>query len=183
MRQISFFASTILIVTLMACGQSGQKEEQADVPADWKTASRSEFSIQFPDSLELDTTGQMGTSLILFSKTTSADDPFRENVNVMIQNLAGQKIDLNKYVEISEGQIKTMITNGALNESKRVKEGDSEYHRIVYSGKQGEYDLKWLQYYWVVKDKAFVVTLTCEKNQYDRFVGVGEKVLKSFRVK
>jgi hypothetical protein len=92
-------------------------------------------------------------------------------------------IDLGKYVEISEGQIKTMITSGVIVESKRQKSGDYDFQKILFTGKQGIFDLKFEQYYFVDKQKAYVLTLTCEINEFDQYKETGEKILNSFKLK
>ena len=124
----------------------------------------------------------MGTSFILFSPLTSQQDQFKENVNLIIQDLTGYNLDLDKYVEISEGQIKTMITDGKIIESKRITSRTLNYQRVIYTGKQGIFNLKFEQYYWVVGNKAFVLTLTCEETQFDNYQVTGEKVLNSFNL-
>ncbi len=183
MKQIKLILLTAIFFSLIACGQKTQKIMQSDIPNDWKTINESGFTIQYPDSFELNKSGQMGISFILLSKQTSQQDLFRENINMVIQDLTEQNIDLNKYVEISEGQIKTMITNGNIIESKRVKADDSEFQKIVYTGVQGQFNLKFEQYYWVVNGKAYVLTLTCEISQFDKYKEVGEKIMNSFKLK
>ena len=187
MRQLQLLGFFALIVAFAACGQSSQNESKTEVKTEtlenWKSLDVSDYSIQYPDTFDLDKSGQMGTSFILLSKQTSQQDLFRENVNLLIQDLSGQNIDLDKYVEISEGQIKTMITNGNLIESKRLTDKNKDFQRVIYTGKQGQYDLKWQQFYWVENKKAYVLTLTCEVNQYDKYVPVGEGIMKSFVIK
>jgi hypothetical protein len=62
----------------------------------------------------------MGRSFILFSPISSKQDQFKENDNLLIQDLRVHNLDLDKYVEISEGPIKTMIIDGKSIESKRT---------------------------------------------------------------
>ncbi len=149
---------------------------------DWNTIKKNSYSIDYPKDWEINESGQMGTSFILFSPLTSQKDQFKENVNLLVQDLTGYNLDLDGYVEISEGQIKTMITNGKIIESTRVTEQTLDFHRVIYTGKQGNFNLKFEQYYWVVGDKAFVLTLTCEESQFDDYKLTGEKILNSFKL-
>jgi len=188
MRQLQLLGFFALIIAFVACGQSSQKDSnteeiKTETPENWKTLTDSDYSIQYPDTFDLDKSGQMGMSFILLSKQTSQQDLFRENVNLLIQDLTGQNIDLDKYVEISEGQIKTMITDGNLIESKRLTDKSKKFQRVIYTGKQGQFDLKWQQFYWVENKKAYVLTLTCEMSQYDNYVSVGEEIMKTFMIK
>jgi hypothetical protein len=122
----------------------------------------------------------MGTSFVLFSQQSSEQDQFKENVNLIIQDLSEYDLDLDKYVEISEGQIKTMITDGKIIESKRNTRNALDFQKVVYTGKQGVLNLKFEQYYWVEDEKAYVLTFTAEENQFDAYKTTGEKILNSF---
>jgi hypothetical protein len=79
-----------------------------------------DFSIQYPGDWILDTTGLSGTSFVLFAELSSDEDKFGENINLLIQNLEGQNIDLHKFAKISGEQVKTLITNSKIIESKRL---------------------------------------------------------------
>jgi len=170
---------TLLLIGLSANSQTTQK----NIPGDWKTIDDPDYMIHYPDSFELNTSGQMGMSFMLLSKQTSSQDVFRENVNLLIQDLTGHNIDLDKFVEISEEQIKTMITNGNIIESKRIKSGDSEFQKVVYTGVQGKFNFKFEQHYRVVKSKAYILTLTCESSQFDKYKEVGGRIMNSFKIK
>ncbi|MEJ5245648.1 MAG: hypothetical protein WHV28_08080 [Bacteroidota bacterium] len=183
MKQIKLFGVTAIFFSLIACGQTTPKNVQSDIPNDWKTIDEFNFTIQYPDSFELINSGLMGTTFILFSKQTSQQDLFLENINLIIQDLTGLNINLDKYVEISEAQVKTLITNGNIIESKRIEMGDSEYQKVIYTGTEGQYNLKFEQYYWIIKQKAYVLTLTCELNQFDKYQAIGEKIMNSFKIK
>lgn len=150
---------------------------------DWKTLNQSNYSIQYPPTWELNQSGPKGVSFIIFSPLESGQDKFRENVNLLIQDMTGKNIDLNKYTEISEGQIKEMATNPNLIESIRIKTESGEYHKLIYSADYGVLHLEFEQYYWVINDKAYALTFTSEQNQFGNFRERGEKILNSFKLK
>ncbi len=187
MKKLHLLGYFALMLAFVACGQSSQKETKTEVNTaiqkNWKSLDESDYSIQYPDTFEIDKSGQMGMSFILLSKQTSQQDLFRENVNLLIQDLRGQNINLDKYVEISESQIKTMITEGNLLESKRLTDKNKEFQRVIYTGKQGQFEFKWLQFFWVENKKAYILTFTCELNQFENYVSVGEEIMKSFVIK
>lgn len=181
MKYISRLFAIVSMFTISAYTpvNSIQKEGSDE----WKSFAENNYSIQYPTTWELNNSKQMGTSFILFSPLTSEKDRFRENVNLLIQDLKGQNLDLDKYTEISEEQVKTMLTDGKIIESKRMTSGTSTYQKIIYTGTQGVYKLEFEQYYWVEKDKAYILTLTCEENQFAAFKLTGEKILNSFKLK
>jgi len=182
MKTIKLIIILGLITSLAACGQTEENNTQTEILDNWKSLSENNYSINYPDNWELSKAGQMGTSFILFSPLSSKQDKFKENINLLIQDLTGHDLDLDKYVEISEGQIKTMVTDGELIESKRITTGNLSHHKVIYTGRQGIFNLKFEQYFWVVGEKAIILTLTCEESQFDNYQLTGEKILNSFNL-
>lgn len=171
------------LFAITACGQSNSKNKsttQQDKIEDWKTYEDSNYTIQYPPNWELDLKGEMRTSFILFSPSENENDKFIENVNLIIQDLKGMNMNMDKYVEISEEQLKTMITNSVLIESKRVKDKNPEYHKLIYTGNQESLQFQFEQYLWIINEKAYILTLTCEINKFSEYKEVGEKILNSF---
>jgi hypothetical protein len=183
MKTIKLIGILALITSLTACNQTEEENNiQTEILGDWKSLSENNYSINYPDNWELNKAGQMGTSFILFSPLSSKQDNFKENVNLLVQDLKGHDLDLDKYVEISEGQIKTLVMDGELIESKRITTGNLNYHKAIYTGRQGTFNLKFEQYFWVVENKAIILTLTCEEDQFDNYQIIGEKILNSFNL-
>lgn len=146
----------------------------------WLKLNDNQFSVEYPDDWDLDSSKQMGTSFILFSPVESEKDTFKENINLIIQDLKGMNIDLDQFAELSLGQIKSMVTNCVIDESKKIKNGSTEFHRIIYSGDQGVFHLQFEQYYIIQQEKAYVLTFVTEKTSFLKFKGTGEKILNSF---
>ncbi|MFY7937087.1 MAG: hypothetical protein ACOVOQ_06915, partial [Flavobacterium sp.] len=71
MKKILFLIP--LVFNLNAFGQIKESS--------WKTIDESSYSIQYPENWELNVSETMGTSFILLSQQTSAEDKFRENIN------------------------------------------------------------------------------------------------------
>jgi hypothetical protein len=177
---------SFLITTVMALWESTTQEEQgtnSHTVEDWKTFDQTDYSIQYPASWELNDGGQMGMSFAILSPPESGQDNFRENVNLLIQDLTGHNIDLKKYTEISEKQIETYITNSALIENNTMNEGGKEYQKLIYTGDQGMFHLKCEQYYFVVHEKAYVLTFTSEQMKFESFRHDAERILNSFTLK
>lgn len=147
---------------------------------EWKTLQTPIFSIQYPSNWELKENVQTAIPFILFSPLEGAGDKFRENINLVVQDLSGQKMDLKKYVEVSEKQVKELIKNSRIIESKRVKKGTNEFHKIIYTGNSNNFLLQFEQHYYIVKEKAYVLTYTAEQSKFESFLKTGERILNSF---
>jgi hypothetical protein len=139
MKYIALILFSALIFSQVACGQQHPSTIKHDeIPENWKSLKEANYSIYYPDSFNLDQSGLMGISFFLLSQQTSAQDLYRENINLITQNIAEYNLNLNRYIEISERQISALINNVKIIESKRIKESSSkEFHRLVYTGEQG----------------------------------------------
>ncbi|MGQ1786839.1 MULTISPECIES: PsbP-related protein [unclassified Saccharicrinis] len=176
MRQILKLYLFAFLILILNINTHGQKEPGI------KTLEKDKYSVNYPFDWDLDESGLHGASFILFSPILSGEDMFRENINLLIQDLSAYNIDLDKYVEISEGQIKTMVKNGKLISSERLNDGQNYFQKVIYTGDQDIYKLKFEQYYWVKNKKAYVLTLTCENHMFDSYKETGEEILKSFKL-
>ncbi|MFT6715647.1 MAG: hypothetical protein ACJA0Q_000274 [Saprospiraceae bacterium] len=168
---ITLAASILLAVPLFAGSQ------------DNKTQTTDLYEISFPHSWITDTSKVMGTDLILFSPLVGKNDVFRENVNILVQDLSAYDLSLDQYVDISVNQINTLITDSKIELNERVKGINGDFYKIIYTGKQGKLNLKFEQYFWLVKKTAYVLTFTCEVDQFSKYQQVGEQILNSFKLK
>ncbi len=182
MKNMLFVGLALLSVCFVALGQSKEKNT-LEFSENWELFNDSNFTIQYPDTFELIEYGKKGKGISIFAKETSDDDLFSENIHLSIENLEGSNFDLDAYIKLVEAQIEKKLTDGKMIESKRVKEGDREYHKMVYTGKLGPVDLKWVQHYRVVNEKAYVLTFTCEEAQYEAYASIAKKIMLTFKLK
>ncbi len=63
----NILTSIIILFSIVAYGQTTIKEKALQTISDWKTLNQTSYSIQYPKTWELNQSGQMGTSFILFS--------------------------------------------------------------------------------------------------------------------
>ena len=140
------------------------------------------YSISYPSDWTVDQTNQMGTDFIILSQLTSESDLFSENVNLIVQDLTGYDLDLAAYTQLSIDQIKALITDAELISSEKINGAENDFQKVIYTGRQGQYQLKFEQYYLVENNKAYVLTLTCEIDQFDSYQKQGEQILNSFKL-
>lgn len=162
----------------------GQAKSEEDIlNAKWKVFDSENFVISHPNNWDVDQSGQMGTSFMLFSPLTSKEDRFKENVNLIVQDLTGFNLDLDQFIQMSEEQIKTMLVDGKIITSKRLEEEGQDIHMLTFSGTQGVFDLEFDQLCFIKKEKAYIVTFTYEASEKEKYRELGTDILKSFRVK
>lgn len=105
---------------------------------------------------------------------------FQENINFLIQDLGGQEVKLADYVEATKQQLGTLITDFKLEDEGSESEDGVEAHHLLYSGKQGDYTLKWQQSFAIIEGKAYVITYTAESGSFDKFVEQAGSIAESW---
>lgn len=171
--KLQFSFLLISAFTFTVCAQKTQ--------SGWKVLNESAYSIQYPSNWTLDQTGAQGVTFVINSEPTGFND-FKESVNLIIHDLRGTTINLDKLVKQSESTFPATVVNFKLIESTRLKDS-GEYHKIVFTGDKGKLKLKFVQYLRVKGIKAYVTTFTAEQSQFDSYKETGEKILSSFKVK
>jgi hypothetical protein len=136
--------------------------------------------VKYPSGWTLDTSGTMNSKWIVFSPLANDSDKFRENVNLIIQNLQAHDLNLDQYTQISESQIKQLFTDGKLIESTKQKNSNGDYQKVIFTATQGIFSLKFEQYYFIKNGNAYVLTFTTQADAFDAYRVAGEQVLNSF---
>ena len=157
----------------------------------WKILSKENYTIKHPPSWEVNTSGEDRTSFILFSPLVSKSEKFRTNINLIIQDLEGITIDsrtinLKEYTERSIVEIKNKNTKsgGKIISSDLINVNGISHQKVIYTGVSKEgLKLQYEQYYWVEKNKAYVLTLTCQEYKFIDYQATGEKIFDSFIIK
>lgn len=173
----------LLIATCLAhttFGQIPQGYETAQPPK-WTYYKQAGYEIGYPASWELNTSGLMGSEFIILSPQNGADDRFRENVNMIIQEL-GVDMTLREYAAISEQQIKSLMEDGVILESEIVS-GERDYYYLAYAAKQGDFVLTFMAYCWIIEQKAYLITFTAEKDQFEAVKPLAARILNGFTLK
>lgn len=169
---------TLSLLIVQALFSSGS---DFTIAGKWKTLKTERFSIQYPPDWDLDQSGLMGTSFMLFSPLDSDLDEFRENVNLMIQDLTEYPMTLDSYTELSVEQITTL--NYSIIENERVEKKSPAHHRLSYSGTEENESLIFVQDYWVIGTDAIILTYTGKQETYESFKETSNKILGSFKLK
>ena len=178
MKQITFIAIAIFIVTIMtAYGQTNRY-----VPEGWKVFETSKFSILYPDSFELvDASDLMKESFMLFP-TQSLLDGLHRKIGLLIFDLYGLNVSLDRVVEIQKSQIKKLI-DGNIIESKKNATSNFEFHSIIFTTRFEQRDYKRLERIIVKGEQIYHLSFTAEESQFDNYIEIATKIMDSFKIK
>lgn len=172
----------LFIVSLLNCSFSIQGESPAK-SQNTVQFDHSDYTIELPKNWSLDESGTMGTHFTCLSQVTSESDDFRENLNVVSENLKGADISINEYTDISLGNISKVLTDFNLISKKKTIIGEKSAYVIKYQGTSGVYHLVFEQYLIIHNDWAYIITYTGEENEFSRFHPIASKAAESFRLK
>jgi hypothetical protein len=167
------------------------------IASNWKKIDRVDYSIRYPANWDLQQKEDRtpGAPLLypftVLSPLESPTDKFRENINLVVEQLKGRTIDgvdgkninLEKYAELSTNQLKLGMRNFQSIETKKIDNSRHKYYQTIFTWDSDPFKLKVEQYYWVANGKAYVLTFTSERDKFAKFRGTGEKILNTFAIK
>jgi hypothetical protein len=182
---VGLLAALILCGGLLSCSQDNEAASQdyaklAD--EDWETLEKPDYSIQYPPDWELDQSGQFGAKFFLISPMESGNDTFKENVSLVTEATpAGMSLD--DYITASEKGLRQLLSNYKKIEGRKIEDNSGEHYELISTFDQGEIHVKSRQHFWIFHGKAYILTLSCTPDSYDKYQDVGKKILRSFRMK
>ena len=168
-----FLLGCCICLTLLVSGQNNNQLLNTPI-----------YSIEAPKGWTVDTTKSLGAELFLFSPLENSNDKFRDNINLIIQNIAVYGLSLDEYVKISEQQIQSeMVKDGVLLSSERMHKNGRDFQKMIYTMTQGTFQLKILQYAYIVNGNAYVLTFTAETSVFDNYSNIVSETMNSFTIK
>lgn len=126
-----------------------------------------EFSIEVPNTWELNTESEQGPLFIIFTPSDDSNDRFSDNINLVIQDVRGTNVDLQYYVEYSRTQIQKMIEGFEIIGEEYQEIADLPSYSFEYFGTQNGMKIKFRQHFWLIDEIAYVLTLTIENSKLD----------------
>lgn len=165
------FILLFLLLNCLAYSQNSKLDAKID---------EQEYQIDYPKNWKIDTSGKYGISFCLYVGANELIGNFGENINLMIQDIKSLNLDIDKYTELSENQIRA---NADLIESKRIRRNDLDCQQLLYEATLKDRKLKFRQYYFIKNGKAYVLTFTATKETYDKYIEISEKVMSTFIIK
>lgn len=142
-----------------------------------------QFAIKYPEKWEKqELQNPLIADVVLFTapKKNSAD-AYQENTIVRIEDLP-RPMSLDEYNKWSIGQIKTTFPDVKIIEETAKTVANNSGYAVVFEAKEGEKDLKKMQAWTLINNKAYVLTYTAEKSDYPEYLKSAEGMVDSFAV-
>lgn len=142
--------------------------------------SENNLSIRYPDNW---IKKEEENGVMFISPKENSEDIFQENIGVTVQTLANSTVTLEQITAASLEQLKNMITDFSLVSSTQINLANMPAKKLIYTGKFGNFNIKWLQVIALEKDKFYIITYTAEASTYNNALNLVEEMIDSFNKK
>lgn len=176
MRTLLFLS--FLLLTLSVSAQ--QSVDNADL---FTKVTREHYSLSYPNSWIIDTSKMFGMDIIIRSPKTDSLDDFIENMNVFFQDLHGMNYTLSKMGKEGEDQIKNMVTDVEIIDSRIDSTISPQTYILKYKGRQGKFLLTTIQHYYLKDEVGYALTMTIKKEKEQDYILDADKIFDSFRIR
>jgi hypothetical protein len=141
------------------------------------------FSIDYPEEWQVSDKESMPGTTAFVAPLQGQGDSFRENVSVVVQTLPAGTTTLDKYTEMALAQGQEYIPLFAVQESRPTTLGSNPAQEVVYTGLQGEREMRWLGIWALVEDRVYILTYTAEDQEYTAFRSVVQQMIRSVQIR
>jgi eukaryotic-like serine/threonine-protein kinase len=139
--------------------------------------------IQYPSDWEKLEFSQRNIVVIFRSPRENSSDTKLENLLIQVGNLPSQNIPLDEVVRANINKLKQSLIDFELIElNATTLSGNNPAHKVVYTNREGEDELKTMQVVSIKEDKIYLITYTAEASRYDRYLPIIQKMIDSFRI-
>jgi len=144
--------------------------------------NRNNFSIKYPASWALEENIN-GAAVIFYSPQENDLDYFKENVNVVVQDISRNPLNLKEYSELAIEQMEVVFEeNLIILDSAPAFIADQAGYKFVFIGKGPETDYKYMSVWTIDGLTAYQVTYTALASQYERHLSNAKRMIRSFRI-
>jgi eukaryotic-like serine/threonine-protein kinase len=134
------------------------------------------FDIRYPQEWEIK---QISGIVVFLSPLDSQNDTFRENVNVVVEDLGSNRVTVEQYVKAADDVWMRSDSTLKFENAKKTKlNGEDAFYTIAVNEK-----IKYKQYKLVKNNQAFIITYTSEPEKFNQFLNIAETIMASFKIK
>jgi len=136
------------------------------------------FSIDYPSNWELK---EISGIAVFLSPIEKPSDDFRENVNVVMEDLGKSPMTLDQYMSFSDTSAAQTIVDYKILERGTTRIDDKNAIFTVFTGVSNNKNLKFKNYVFIRnKTQAFTITYTADPDKYEHFLEQAEQSTQSF---
>jgi len=180
-----------IFINIISCKNAAEQSASSSPEANsqmasakgWKTFSKGSVSIDYPTAWFADKSGANRTTFVVLSPAESPADQFRENVNLMVQDVSHKDYNMDLYMQASAKQIRKFLAYPTILSSEEIESPYGPCHELIYTATQQNLELKFKQRHWLINGVSYILTYTAEPNSAETFQDIADKMFISFQIK
>lgn len=174
-KYIPFIILLMNIVLLNGCSQ------------DVKEYKNLENGYSFSYSTEWEQQSVNGQIVFFLKQKKNAKSSFKNNINILIQDLSKNPMNLESYHRLTKDQIKQALSLNTVESESSISVSGFLAKEIIYSIPQdlakGRYvDLKLKQVYFIKNNTAYLITYTALKGEFEEYLRSANMVFNTYKV-
>ena len=144
--------------------------------------SANQFKIKYPEKWEKQESQNPFTPdvVVFISPKRNSADAYQEKITVSIETLE-KPMSLDEYNNWSLNQIKTLTDVKILEENAKTVANKSGY-AVVFDAKEEAKNMKKMQAWTLINNKAYVLTYTAENSEYSEYIKTAETMMNSLEI-
>jgi hypothetical protein len=143
------------------------------------------FTVMRPDNWQFKLPGT-NTRFFITSYAENAADNFRENINCIARKMDSPGFVISSAEDVIKRSLKEKMPDYNELSSEYVKWNNAEALQLSYTSNQDingtTVNIHLFQLVAVVKDILYTITFTSRSDSYDKYIGVVNKVIQSFKI-
>jgi serine/threonine-protein kinase len=120
-----------------------------------------------------------GEVVAFVSPKQSNTDKFQEKLTISVEDFSGT---LEDFSDTSTKDITRHLVKAEIQKPSDTTLANKSAYQLIYTGKDGEKNLKSMQLFTLRGDKAYVITYTAAIDNYNDFIQTAETMIKSFEI-
>jgi len=138
------------------------------------------YKLDVPTSWETRVIGDVGVSFLALAPLTSDTDPFRENLTIVVQDVAGTSNTMKSIMEESKHDIINQLDRGNVFDEGSGTSKQGKYQRMAYSTFQNGIALRYESRFFQVGTKVYILLFSSEKALYPEYERRATQMMDSF---
>jgi len=150
--------------------------------SNWKIYRTDTLFIKYPPSWTVQDKNLLAKPMRFYIKSPrqSSDDRFSENLLVVEESLK-TKQSLEDYYRQNKEEIIDILGDGIISERK-VDAVPLPYYKLDYKVQMNNRAFRFCQYYYVWKNKGFVLTFTSMESEWEKYEDTMQTIHRTFKI-
>ena len=150
---------------------------------DWKVMDNAEFKIKYPQDWTLTESVSEDIRFKIMKNNPAISNGLPEVINLTIRPVSDTAMGLEMFSQLMEKQVTSLLENAKIVASQALEKGGLKYHKLIYTGDLGPYNLECEQYVFVKNRKTYILSYRGEPATFEKMKTLEEDILNSFELK